>query len=169
KAIFKLNCMPLLVKRPIVGPKIDHIKPFELCIDPAAFEIDFDIVRRDSQFQGRIRITGIVKNIGTKAFQSGPNQAAAYLYQLPPAATSGGTIVAQQQFTKLDVGETLNLIWERDWNSSSPNEGEFPYSYRLIISYDPDIYMDANKDNDDCNGSNNQKDRNGSEINDLLK
>lgn len=173
KAIFKLECMSAIVKKEVMQPgiaaRVEQLKPLTACIDPAAFEIRFDIVRRDSRFQGRVRITGVVKNIGNKAFQSGSNQAAAYLYQLPPGATSGGNIVAQQQFTNLAVGETLNLIWERDWNSSSPSEGEFPNSYRLIISYDPDIYMDANKDNDDCNGNNNQKDRNGSEINDLLK
>jgi len=173
KAVFKLKCMPMAVIKPDMRVRADLLRPPAACIDPAAFEIRFEIVRRDSQFRGRIRITGVVKNIGNKAFQSGPNQAAAYLYQLPagvpPASATGGTIVAQQPFTNLAVGATLNLSWERDWDSSSPNEGEFPNSYRLLISYDPDIYMDANKDNDDCNQNNNKKERNGSEINDMLK
>lgn len=169
KAIFKLDCLQVAVIKPGMQLRTDLIRPRVDCIDPAATEIRFEIVRRDSQFTGRIRITGVVKNIGNKAFQSGPNQAAAYLYQLPPGATSGGTLVAQQPFTDLAVGNALNVSWERDWNSSSPNEGEFPNSYRLLIVYDPDIYMDANKENDDCNGNNNQKDRNGSEINDMLR
>jgi hypothetical protein len=173
KAVFKLKCMTLAVIKPEMRVRADLVRPQVDCIDPAAFEIRFEIVRRDSQFRGRIRITGVVKNIGNKAFQSGPNQAAAYLYQLPagvpPASATGGTIVAQQPITNLAVGATLNLSWERDWDSSSPNEGEFPNSYRLLISYDPDIYMDANKDNDDCNQNNNKKERNGSEINDMLK
>ena len=63
----------------------------------------------------------------------------------------------------------MQLSWERDWNSSSPSEGEFPNSYRLLILYDPDIYMDANKDNDDCNQNNNKKERSGTEINDMLR
>ncbi len=169
KAVFKLDCIHVAVIKPGMRLRTDLVRPQVDCIDPAATEIRFEIVRRDSQFTGRIRITGVVKNIGNKAFQSGPNQAAAYLYQLPPGATSGGTLVAQQPFTDLAVGNALNVSWERDWNSSSPNEGEFPYSYRLLIVYDPDIYMDANKENDDCNGNNNQKDRNGSEINDMLR
>lgn len=169
KAVFKLKCLHVAVIKPGMQLKTDLIRPQVDCIDPAAVEIRFDIVRRDSQFAGRVRINGVVKNIGNKTFQSGPNQAAAYLYQLPPGATSGGTLVAQQPFTYLAVGDAINVSWERDWNSSSPNEGEFPNSYRLIIVYDPDIYMDANKDNDDCNGNNNQIDRSGTEINDMLK
>ena len=174
KAIFKLECGPkaMIKSKMMLRPEVrrtDVITRHADCIDPAADEIRFEIVRRDSQFRGRIRITGVVKNIGNKAFQSGPNQAAAYLYQLPPGITTGGTLVAQQSFTNLPVGATVNVSWERDWNSSSPNEGEFPTSYRLVIVYDPDIYMDANKDNDDCNGNNNQKDRNGSEINSMLR
>jgi len=169
KAGFKLDCLHVAVIKPGMRLRTDLVKPRVDCIDPAATEIRFEIVRRDSQFTGRIRITGEVKNIGNKAFQSGPNQAAAYLYQLPPGATSGGTLVAQQPFTDLAVGNALNVSWERDWNSSSPSEGEFPYSYRLLIVYDPDIYMDANKENDDCNGNNNQKDRSGSDINAMLR
>ena len=61
----------------------------------------------------------------------------------------GGTIVAQKPITNLAPGASLTLSWERDWNSSSPSEGEFPNSYRLLISYDPDIYMDGNDNNDD--------------------
>ncbi len=174
KAIFKLKCMPMVAAiKPEMRVRADIIKPQIDGIDPAAFEIRFEIVRRDSQFRGRIRITGVVKNIGNKAFQSDPNQAAAYLYQLPPgvppATATGGTIVAQQKISNLAPGATINLSWERDWNSSSPNEGEFPPSYRLLISYDPDIYMDANKNNDDCNQNNNKKERSGTEINDMLK
>lgn len=161
---------------PVRVIKPEFVKPGSIsrnCPDPAAYEIQFRIVRRYSQFKGRIRITGIVKNIGGKAFVAGPNQAKAYLYQLPAgvpcANATNGTIVAQKAITNLPAGATLSLSWERDWNSSSPAEGEFPHCYRLLISYDPDIYMDASKDNDDCNQNNNKKDRSGTEINDMLK
>ena len=177
KAVFKLKCTPTaMVARPeLVKPRTmvraDRLSP--VCPDPAAFEIRFQIVRKTSQFQGRVRITGVVKNIGGKAFVSGPNQAKAYLYQLPPGVpcpnATGGTIVAQREIRNLAAGATMELNFERDWNSSSPNEGEFPSCYRLLITYDPDIYMDANKDNDDCNQNNNKKDRSGTEINDMLR
>jgi hypothetical protein len=155
---------PGLVKPRVIGSN---------CPDPAAHDLQFRIVRRTSQFAGRIRITGIVKNIGSKAFNSGPNQAKAYLYELPagvpPASATGGRIVAQREIRNMPPGATINLSYERNWNSSSPAEGEFPNSYRLLISYDPDIYMDGNEDNDDCKQNNNKKDRSGTEINDMLK
>jgi hypothetical protein len=181
KAVFTLKCGPGLVVKPgLIKPattiKPGTIKPGTLtraCPDPAAYEIRFRIVRRYSQFKGRIRITGIVKNVGGKAFIAGPNQAKAYLYQLPAgvpcANATGGTVVAQRAIINLAPGATIPLSWERDWNSSSPSEGEFPHCYRLLITYDPDIYMDASKDNDDCNQNNNKKDRSGTEINDMLK
>jgi hypothetical protein len=179
RAVFTLRCRPGLVVKPgLVKPaatvRPGTIKPFPReCPDPAAVELRFQIVRRYSQFKGRIRITGVVKNIGAKAFIAGPNQARAYLYQLPsgvpcPNAT-GGTIVAQREIRNLAPGASLPVSWERDWNSSSPSEGEFPNCYRLLITYDPDIYMDATKDNDDCNQDNNKKDRSGTEINDMLR
>jgi hypothetical protein len=177
KAVFTLKCTPTaLVARPgLIKPgTIMHPGPLTAaCPDPAAFEIRFQIVRRDSQFRGRVRITGVVKNVGAKAFVSGPNQAKAYLYQLPPGvpcpSATGGTIVAQQEIRNLAPGATMELNFERDWNSSSPSEGEFPNCFRLLITYDPDIYMDSNKDNDDCNQNNNKKDRSGTEINDMLR
>jgi len=173
---FTIKSRTIKPVKPGLAIKPGVIKPGTLtraCPDPAAHEIQFRIVRRDSQFKGRIRITGIVKNIGGRAFIAGPNQAKAYLYQLPAgvpcANATGGTIVAQRAITNLGPGATLTLSWERDWNSSSPSEGEFPSCYRLLITYDPDIYMDASKDNDDCNQNNNKKDRSGTEINDMLK
>jgi hypothetical protein len=162
--------------QPVQTLKPGMVKPGLIttaCPDPAAHEIRFRIVRRYTQFRGRIRITGVVKNIGGKAFIAGANQAKAYLYQLPAgvpcANATGGTVVAQRAIVNLAPGATIELSWERDWDSSSPSEGEFPNCYRLLITYDPDIYMDASKDNDDCNQNNNKKDRSGTEINDMLK
>jgi len=173
KAFFALKCRAVATVNPNLTLRRDFIKPRINGIDPAATEIRFDIVRRDSQFRGRIRITGVVKNIGSKAFQSGPNQAKAYLYQLPPgvppSSATTGTVVAEREIRNLAPGASINLTWERDWNSSSPSEGEFPNSYRLLISYDPDIYMDGNDNNDDANQNNNKKERSGTDINDMLR
>jgi hypothetical protein len=38
------------------------------CPDPAAYDIRFQIVHRKDKFNGRVRITGIIKNIGNKKF-----------------------------------------------------------------------------------------------------
>jgi hypothetical protein len=171
---FTIKSRTITAVKPATVVRPGTLRPFPRdCMDPAAVEIRFDIVRRYSQFRGRIRITGVVKNIGSKAFQSGPGQAKAYLYQLPPGVpcpnATGGTVVAEKGFTNLAPGAVITVSWERDWNSSSPSEGEFPNCYRLLISYDPDIYIDGNDNNDDCNQNNNKKDRSGTEINDMLK
>jgi len=163
-----------IIRDRTIKPVDRFIKPGSRpCPDPAAYAIRFQIVRRDSQFKGRIRITGIVKNVGGKAFVSNPRQAGVYLYELPagvpPASATTGRVVAQRQIANLAPGATISLSYERNWNSSSPSEGEFPNSYRLLITYDPDIYMDANKQNDDCNQGNNKKNRSGTEINDMLR
>lgn len=140
------------------------------CIDPAAFEIRFEIVRRVTQFTGRVRITGVVKNVGNAAFScnAGALQASAHLYELTPGATTGGTLRGHTDFSALAVNGTVTVSFERDWNSSSPSEGEFPPSYMLMVVYDPDILLDSNTANDDCNTSNNRKSRSGTDINAML-
>jgi len=184
RAFFTLDCLksvkvkPMRPVRPVkpvrqrvrpvkpVKPGVLKPRPVGGCMDPAANEIRFSIVRRISQFKARVRITGVIKNIGSKAFQSGPNQAKAYLYQVP----LGGTprTVAQREIRTLAPGASFNLVYERDWNSSSPSEGEFPPNFKLSILLDPDIYMDANENNDDCNQGNNNKERSGTEINTMV-
>ena len=141
------------------------------CIDPAAVEIRFEIVRRDTQFRGRVRITGVVKNVGNTPFSCNPgtSQASAHLYELPAGATSGGVLRAHTDFSALAVNSTVIVSYERDWDSSSPAEGEFAPSYKLMIVYDPDILLDSNTANDDCNVNNNSKPRSGTEINAMLR
>ncbi len=172
RAAFKLACDQLQLVKPI-DARVRMVPPGGLvtvkpCIDPAAFEVRFDIVQRHDTWKALMKITGVVKNVGNQPFVSDPRQAVAYLYELPPGATTGGTLRAQKQFGDLPVGGTVEVSWEREWNSSSPSEGEFPPSYRLLIGYDPDIYMDANKQNDDCDQSNNSKTRSGMDINSML-
>ncbi|MCP5101968.1 MAG: hypothetical protein GY950_01250 [bacterium] len=168
------------VKSRIVRPlrPVQTIKPLRVkpglitrnCPDPAAVELRFQILSRDpaNRFKGRVRITGIVKNIGSKRFIAGPNQAKAYLYEVPIGSTSG-RVRAQRAITSLAPGATMSLSFERNWYSASPSEGEFPPSYRLQILLDPDIYMDASKDNDDCSQTNNKKERSGSDINRMFR
>ncbi|MEO8035557.1 MAG: hypothetical protein ABI837_14065 [Acidobacteriota bacterium] len=174
KAEFNLTCPQLAIRPPVTAPRPGTVPTPNVtttCIDPAAAEIRFEIVRRETQFRGRVRITGVVKNIGNTAFScnGGAMQASAHLYELPTAATSGGTLRAHTDFSSLAVNDTVTVSYERDWDSSSPSEGEFSPSYKLIIVYDPDILLDSNTANDDCNNRNNNKSRSGSEINAMLR
>lgn len=161
---------PLQPKEPI-KPAVDpekrkQINPIPKCPDPAVQRIDFAIVSKTSQFSGKVRITGVVKNVGFEPYISGPNQQEVFLYEGP----MGGTprLVARQKFQNLNPGQEVRVVYERNWDASSPAEGEFPPSYKVIITYDPDIRMDGNPKNDDCNMNNNQKERSGTEINALF-
>ncbi len=152
--------------RPI-KPVKEFLTPVNVCPDPAAYQILFEMVRRFTQFKGRIRIVGVVKNVGGKDFRSNSEQASAHLYEGFPGGRFN--LVAHRPFANLAKGAEIRVTYERDWNISSPAEGEFPPTYRLLIVYDPDITLDGNKDNDDCNSRNNKKERSGSEIRDLFK
>ncbi|MGZ5441349.1 MAG: hypothetical protein ACXW5U_05515 [Thermoanaerobaculia bacterium] len=130
------------------------------CRDPAAQSLTFQIISRGAhRTEGRIRITGVVKNVGDAVFQSDPRQANVALYETSPGAR--GTVRAQQGIARLEPNHTITLDFERDWSIST----EFPPTYSLLITYDPDIYIDANKNNDDCNRNNNKKELTGAEIN----
>lgn len=153
-------------------PTAQNIKNFRKaiarpnCADPMAADIKFQIVRRDNQFRGRVRISGTVTNNGLKNFQSGRNQQSIILYEIVPGARPRE--VARRNFINLAAGQSINVSFVRNWNISSPAEGEFPPSYRVCLTYDPDIYIDGNDNNNDCNQRNNCKTENGSQISRLF-
>lgn len=143
--------------RPIVKPPI-----FSCGIDPAASRIDFEVLSRTTQFRGRVRVTATVKNVGHLDYVSRSGQQTALLY-------SDRTLVARRDFINLNRGQAFTFSYDRNWDSSSPSEGEFPPQYRLIVTYDPDIYIDGNSGNDDCSNANNDRIRSGADINGLLR
>lgn len=155
-----------------VKPKLDKklIDPSKLkltCPDPAVQSIKFDIASRTSEFEGRVKIVGTIKNVGTANFESGPGQQELQLWETNPGGSP--RLVATKPFEKLAKDEIIFVQYERDWNSSSPAEGEFPPTYKLVISYDPDINIDDNKKNDDCETENNSMEQSGAEINTLFR
>lgn len=136
--------------------------PVGPCPDLAAQAIDFRLVTRKTQFEGMVEIVGIVKNISTAAYESRPGQQSALLYE-------GTRLVKQQNFQNLMPGQELRLSYTRHWNSSSPAEGEFAPTYKLWLSFDPDIRLDGNPKNDDCRATNDRRERSGADINALFR
>ncbi len=130
------------------------------CPDPAAKQLQFQILNKTGAFDGDVRITGTIRNDGTQ-YNSSPTQQSIHLYQ-------GNTLVATKPFHNLNPGQQVEIQFDRHWNASSPSEGEFPPNYKLMISYDIDINLDGNPANDDCVGANNQRERSGMGINDLF-
>ncbi|MEN9216456.1 MAG: hypothetical protein Q6K90_03920 [Gloeomargarita sp. HHBFW_bins_162] len=157
KTVEQLQRHPVPVSKPL---------PVLTCPDPAAQAVHFTLVNRTTPFQGRVRITGVIRNQGTAAYQSGANQQFVYLYEQMPGGRP--QLVAQRSFQNLTPGQEVTVVFERNWNSSSPAEGEFPPSYILEVGYDPDIRIDANPNNDDCRLGNNRLERSGSAINALF-
>ncbi|RKR15408.1 hypothetical protein CLV91_1494 [Maribacter vaceletii] len=138
-------------------------------IDLSAEKITFSI-NKTTQWEGTATITGTIKNIGDH-FSSGRGQQIAYLYErsLGTPTTQLGNIVASKSFSELASNGTLEVSFTRPWNSSSPAEGEFAPEYILVLSYDPDLFIDGNKSNDDTNHDNNEILESGIEINNLFR
>ena len=130
------------------------------CRDPAVQSLTFQVISRGAhRTEGRIRLTGVIKNVGDAVFESDPRQATVALYETVPGGRA--TVKAQESIARLEPNRTITLNFERDWSIAT----EFPPTYSLLITYDPDIYIDANKNNDDCNRNNNKKELTGAEIN----
>lgn len=136
-------------------------------IDLEATSITFSVVK-DAPFTGVATITGTITNIGTADYESGEEQQLLLLYERQLGATSPGTLVSQLAFKDLAVGASVQVTFTRNWYTASPAEGEFPPDYILIISYDPDIFLESNPNNDDSNSSNNRIEESGSAINTLF-
>jgi hypothetical protein len=137
-------------------------------IDPAAYQIKFDIVRRDSQFSGLIRVTGIVKNVGQAAYVD-PRHGAGAIRMFRGQPFTNEFLVKRADLRDLKPGDEQKIVYERPWNSSSSSEGEFPPTFWLDIGYDPDITLDSCPTNDDCNVQNNRISASGMAINDLFR
>ncbi len=147
------------------SPIVDEVPSIDLAAESITFTID-----KDTDFVGTATITGTIKNVGDY-FSSGTGQQTIYLFErsLGTPTTQRGNLVATRSFTELASNGTLEISYSRQWNSSSPAEGEFAPEYILDISYDPDIFIDDNKNNDDTNHDNNNIMESGMEINNLFR
>lgn len=135
--------------------------PPERCAgcDPRAAAIQFERVSTMTPTSGMVRITGVVTNWGQSPFVSGQGQQSVLLYE-------GGDLVAQQPFTNLAVDASVEVVYEREWST----QDEFrPPLYTMMLSYDPDIFIDGNASNDDCNLDNNDRSRSTSGLDALFE
>lgn len=131
-------------------------------IDLSATAINFSVVTCKDKLHATVQVEGVVKNTGGLSYSTGANQQVALLYE---NSGSRPRLVATKVFQNLSPGQEVRVTYTRAWYKASPAEGEFPPTYILIISYDPDIYIDGNDNNDDSNSANNKMEKSGSEIN----
>ncbi len=175
KAVFTVSCikkgtMVAAGKKPAIGssfkkpPRMRAGMVFKRdCPDPAAVELKAHLVRKASPYEGTVKLVGVVKNIGKKAFKARSGQAAVVLYENPPGGRSRE--IKRKAFTTLHPNATIRVEHTRTWRTSY----EFPPNYKLMITYDPDIYMDETKENDDCNQKNNSKELKADAISAVLR
>lgn len=130
--------------------------PVRTCPDLKAMPIQFTIVSRTAH-TARVRITAKVKNIGNQNYVSGSNQQSLQLYV-------GSTIVKNLPFQNLAKGASRTTTFYMNYHFSE----EFPTTIKSYVSYDPDIAMDGNTQNDECNYSNNSSSRSTAEIGGIL-
>jgi hypothetical protein len=144
---------------------IDNKIPFDITkiknTDLFAEAINFTVVSAKSELIGTVKIEGVVRNAGTSDYTSNANQQIALLYEQIPGGNP--KLVKRQPFQNLPVNATVKVFYERRWNKSD----EFPPTYTLVISFDPDIYIDGNNNNDDSNTANNKLSKSGEAINAL--
>lgn len=103
-----------------------------------------DLAANISQRNGpgnSIIITYGVRNVGSVDYVSGANQQLFNVYL-------GGRTHRSYPFQNLRAGESVQ--WSETYQPF-----EFPVTYRVMVVFDPDIFMDGNPRNDDCNSSNN--------------
>lgn len=148
------NKFPVENKIPFDFTKIKNI-------DLVAEAINFSVISADGEFSGTVKIEGVVRNAGTSNYTSNLNQQLALLYEQNPGGIP--KLVATQPFRDLLANATIKVAYTRKWNKSD----EFPPTYTLIISFDPDIYIDGNNNNDDSNTANNKLSKPGDGINAL--
>lgn len=117
-------------------------------IDPAVTNITFTTIKLASG--DKMRVTGIVKNKGGKNYESSENQQVIQLWEV--RSSNDKQKLKEISFVRLNAGQELKI--SVDLPALKPGN-EFPPDYQVLIVYDPDILMDANKNNDDANYGNN--------------
>jgi len=147
--------------KPITTPPGEPVVPPKpTCADPAAHSIGFSVVSKTSPTTGRVRITGVVKNVGPDPYVSHIFKPTAFLSE-----TNSFRPKAERTFEKLAHGEEITLVYERDWPPKPPTP--LPPTYYLWIDFPPPKTTLGGAE-PDCNRSNNHKERNGAEINGLF-
>ncbi len=128
--------------------------------DLRAKEIEYSLVNRTGPSSGTILIKGIVDNVGQDDFESVAGSQSIELW-------ADGSPVATTAFTDVVVDAIVTVEYELSWDTQS--ELVAVQTYKLIVSYDPDIYDDGIETNDDCRSSNNMLIRGTSGIATLLE
>ncbi|MBP0903914.1 hypothetical protein ACFSKN_05565 [Mariniflexile gromovii] len=139
----------------------DDADPF---VDLKAENTTYELVSKTTATTGIVRITGHIKNVGNTTYTSGSNQQLAQLLEHPLGTTTNNVVATSNISTSLNAGAEVSFSYTRNWDIAI----EFQPEIILRISYDPDILIDGNSNNDDMDSSNNSFTLDGTAINYLF-
>lgn len=136
--------------------------------DPAVTNLVVTNKRVSSTGRGIADFKATVKNLGMQDFVSNPNQASLTIqsHNKRVSGPNAYRTLKTQRIGRLNAGATLNvsarLVTDNffiQWGHRTARHGECQVERDIIASlnYDPDILLDANPRNDDCNFNNNRR------------
>ena len=137
------------------------IEPF---VDLKAEAITYQMVSQTSATTGQVRITGHIKNVGNANFSSSLGQQVAYLSERPLGTTTETIMASANLPAVINAGDEVTFSYVKNWDTTI----EFQNDVILRVSYDPDILVDGNANNDDTNSTNNVMTLAGNMINSLF-
>ena len=134
------------------GPSITTPKiiPSVVCnVDPAVASITLTKGGR----RGQVQVTYEIVNRGRSAWRSGANQQGVHLRAVN--GNTGGVFADDRVLTGSAAAGASMLRVTTRMIENAFDDFEFGGHVELAITYDPDIFIDGNKCNDDANMANN--------------
>lgn len=124
-----------------------RVKGVDRVVNPGVIRVgcvDLAVFATQANVGERVRITYGVRNISRHDYVSGRNQQAIVF-------SKDGSRLAYKAFANLAAGRALS------WSATVARPFEFPNTYKVAYSVDPDIRIDGNSANDDCRRANNAR------------
>lgn len=123
-----------------------RVKGIDRVVNPGVIRVgcvDLAVFASQANVGDRVRITYGVRNVSRHDYVSGRSQQAILF-------SRDGRQLDRKAFGNLGAGRTLS------WSALVQRPFEFPNTYKVQYSADPDIAIDGNTANDDCRRANNQ-------------
>lgn len=103
--------------------------------------------------RGEVRISYVIVNAGASAWRSGANQQGVHLRAVN--GNTGGVFSSDRPLTGSAAAGAVMQRFTSPMIRNAFDDFEFGGHVELAVTYDPDIYIDGNRCNDDSNADNN--------------
>lgn len=139
------------------------------CADPAAYKINVELVSKRNEHQGRVRITGIIKNLGPGVWRSvNYNHAlrAVLASSQGYSSPNGNAVTSPKTIKGMSVAYEEKIVYETNWSVNQSNANK-----RYILRFHEigsASYQNHPDYSPDCNINNNVTEIKGSKINALF-